>query len=55
LRDAVLLVLLVLLVALGNSRTGLVTLWRSGFCPGLASITVLRLTGSSINSSTWFG
>ena len=54
LRDAVLLVLLVLLVALGNSRLALVSAVAVPVAL-IGSITVLRLTGSSINTLTLFG
>jgi hydrophobic/amphiphilic exporter-1 (mainly G- bacteria), HAE1 family len=54
LRDAVLLVFLVLLLGLGNSRLALIT---AGAVPValIGSFSVLKLTGSSINTLTLFG
>ena len=54
LRDAVLLVFLVLLFGLGNSRLALIT---AAAVPVslIGSLTVLRLSGGSINTLTLFG
>ncbi len=54
LRDAVLLVLLVLLLALGNSRLAAITAVAVPVAL-LGSFTILRLTGSSINTLSLFG
>jgi hydrophobe/amphiphile efflux-1 (HAE1) family protein len=54
LRDAVLLVLLVLLLALGNSRLAAITAVAVPVAL-VGSFTVLRLTGSSINTLSLFG
>jgi len=54
LRDAVLLVFLVLLLGLGNTRLALITALAVPVAL-IGSLSVLLLTGSSINSLTLFG
>ncbi|MFM1800156.1 MAG: hypothetical protein RLZZ117_2434 [Cyanobacteriota bacterium] len=54
LRDAVLLVFLVLLLGLGNSRLALITAAAVPVAL-IGSLTVLRLTGTSINTLSLFG
>jgi len=54
LRDAVLLVFVVLLLGLGNSRLALITAAAVPVAL-IGSLTVLRLTGTSINTLSLFG